>query len=73
MCLPDQIEELYRQSKIPRRFRVADVRPHLDSKFAENYISTALANYAQETGNYVQRWSRPRFRRVARGLYEISS
>jgi hypothetical protein len=71
MSLPDYIDRLLLAGKIPRRFRVADVEQHLGDAFAPNYIRTALANFAKDTGNYVQRWSRPRFRRVAPGLYEI--
>jgi hypothetical protein len=71
MSLPDQIEHLVRSGKIPRRFRVADVEKHLGRWFAENYIRTALANFAKDTGNYVKRWSRPRFRRIQPGLYEL--
>ena len=33
--------------------------------------SSALANYAEKTGNYVLRGIAPRFRRIGRGLYEI--
>ena len=67
--LPRQVIRLCRQGKIPKRFRVADVRKQLEG-FSENYIRTALANYAVN-GNYVQHWSEPRFMRVAPGLYEL--
>jgi hypothetical protein len=69
--LPDCIVELVRLEKLPPQFRAADVQRQLGNQFSINYINTALANYAEETGNYVQRWSDARFRRVARGLYEI--
>jgi hypothetical protein len=71
--LPDCIAELFPIGRIHRQFRVSDLRPHLGHQFAENYIRTALANYAEDTDNYVKRWSAPRFRRVGRGLYEISN
>jgi hypothetical protein len=69
--LPDCIVELVRRGRLSSRFRVADIQRQLGNQFSLNYINTALANYAEETGNYVQRWSDARFRRVARGLYEI--
>jgi hypothetical protein len=71
MSLPDQIEQLVGSGNIQQPFRVADVEKHLGHLYAENYIRTALANFAKDTGNYVQRWSRPRFRRIKPGLYEL--
>jgi hypothetical protein len=71
MSFPDHIDHLFRTGKIQRQFRVADVEQHLRGTFAPNYIKTALANFAKDTGNYVKRWSRPRFRRIAPGLYEV--
>jgi hypothetical protein len=69
--LPDQIEELCRRKAIPSAFRVADVAANFRGKYSPNYISVVLANFAESTGNYVKRWSRPRFRRVGHGLYEL--
>jgi hypothetical protein len=70
VTLPDEIIRLFKLGKIPKRFRVADIERHLAGQFAQNYIRTALANF-EKGGNYVQRWSAPRFRRVGRGLYEV--
>jgi hypothetical protein len=63
MSLPDHIERLCNSGAINQPFSVADVQHHLKGVFATHYIKTALANYARGTGNYVKRWSRPRFRR----------
>jgi hypothetical protein len=71
MSLPDQIEQLVRAGEIPRQFRVSDLEPHLGEAYAPNYRRTALANFAKDTGNYVKRWSRPRFQRVGPGRYEV--
>jgi hypothetical protein len=70
--LPDQVHALRRRGLIPTHFRVSDIRNHLGQQYSDNYLRTALANYAEETGNYVQRWSEPRFKRVGRGLYAIN-
>ncbi len=69
--LPERIADLCRRGQLKQPFTVADVRGYLAGEFAENYIKTALANYAEDTGNYVHRWSEARFRRVERGLYEL--
>ena len=69
--LPDQIEELCRRKVIQSTFRVADVAAHFRDKYSPNYITVVLANFAKDTGNYVKLWSRPRFRRVGHGLYEL--
>jgi hypothetical protein len=71
MSLPDHIDQLLLAGKIPPRFCVADVEKHLHGIYAANYIRTALANFAKDTGNYVKRWSRPRFLRIAPGRYEV--
>jgi hypothetical protein len=71
MTLPECVLDLYRRGKLPKQFRVADVRKQLEGEFSPNYIKTALANYAEDTGNYVKRWSKARFRRVKEGLYTI--
>lgn len=68
--LPMLVLRLRAEGKIPVQFRVADIRNHLGGRFAENYIRTALANFAED-GNYVQRWSDPLFKRVSPGLYEV--
>lgn len=70
VTLPDAVCDLYRRGLLPAIFRVADVYRYLQGQFAENYIRTALANYAVG-GNYAKNGSKPRFRRVARGIYEL--
>jgi hypothetical protein len=74
----DQNVEFNRALQMPARhdqlkqpFTVADIRGYWAGEFAENYIRTALANYVEDTGDYVHRWSEPRFRRVGRGLHEL--
>jgi hypothetical protein len=69
--LPDQIEELCRRRIIVSPFRVADVAAYFGTKYLPNYIHVVLSNFAENTGNYVKRGSRPRFRRVGHGLYEL--
>jgi hypothetical protein len=71
MSLMDEIEDLCRAGKIPRQFRVEHVRKHVTG-YADKHIRTVLAHYAADTGDQVKRWSKPRFRRVSRGLYSIS-
>jgi len=70
MTLPDAILDLYQRGLLSSSFKVADVYRHLRPVFAETYIRTALANYA-EGGNYTKSGNKPRFRRVARGTYEM--
>ena len=69
--LPDQIEELCRRRIIASPFRVANVAAHFGTKYLPNYIRVVLSNFAVDTGNYVKRGSKPRFRRVDHGLYEL--
>ena len=71
MSLADDVTALRKAGKLPTQFRVSDIRDLLDGKYAEKYLRTALANFAEGTGDYVKRWSGPRFRRVAKGLYAI--
>jgi len=71
ISLPDQIEDLCRRNVIHSPFRVADVAAHFGGKYSPNYIAVVLSNFAEHTGNYVKRWSKPRFRRVTYGLYEL--
>jgi len=70
MSLADEVVALRQAGKIPPQFRTSDIEPHLKDRYARNYINTALSNYAN-TGDYVKRWSRRRFKRVSEGLYEI--
>lgn len=69
--LPGQIEELSRYRIIVSPFRVADIAAHFGTKYLPNYIHVVLSNFAEDTGNYVKRRTRPRFRRVGHGLCEL--
>lgn len=70
MSFCEAVCNLVDEGVIPAAFRVADVFPYLGNRFSRNYINTALANNA-EGGNYTRHGSRPRFRRVSHGLYQL--
>jgi hypothetical protein len=58
---------------MPPQFRVADIRRHLGSQYAESYIRRALVLYSERPNDYTFRWNKPRFRKVRHGVYEIAS
>lgn len=69
--LPEIIIALYRQGELPTPFGVEDLSQHVGPFYAPAYLSVVLANYCESTGDYVIKGSKPRFRRVSRGRYEI--
>jgi len=69
--LPEIIIALYRQGELPKPFGVEDLSQHVGPFYAPAYLSVVLANYCESTGDYVMKGSKPRFRRVSRGRYEI--
>jgi hypothetical protein len=71
MTLPEMITALYREGKLPKPFGVEDIGPQVRPLYSPTYLSVVLANYCESTGDYVIKGSRPRFRRVSRGRYEV--
>ena len=69
--LADKIVASARRGEIPRQFRVADIRPSFSGEYSKHHIDTVLANYEVNGYMVVTRGQRARFRRVARGLYEV--
>lgn len=70
--LADKIVDLCKRGILPKRFGVADISKHFSGVYADNYIKTVLANYSEDTGNYVKRGQEARFKRVADGAYECA-
>jgi hypothetical protein len=70
MTFPESVRDLYNRGLLPTKFRVAHVCRHLSGAYSQNYIRTALANYA-EGGNYVIHGAEAKFRRVSRGAYQL--
>ena len=71
MSLADDILALSQSGKIPSPFRLADLLPHFQGRYPKGYVRTALASLARDSDDYLKRWNKPRFRRVAPGVYEI--
>ena len=67
-ALADQIVDLARSGAIPIPFGVADFAKRV-SGFTETHVNTVLPNY-EVGGDMVRRGRRPRFKRVAEGLYK---
>ena len=77
MSFWDEIRELRRHGKIPRQWRIADIRPFLLDRYAENAIRTIPPNQSitpdgEMKGDYVLRRNRPPMAyRVDRGVFEL--
>ncbi|MEZ5392749.1 MAG: hypothetical protein R2724_07700 [Bryobacterales bacterium] len=72
----ENVRELRNRGLLPRRWRVADLKPLLSSVYSSNTINTVPANSAvasdgSEPGDYVRKGGRPEVVRVDRGLYEL--
>jgi len=68
MALADQVLELARKGTIPTPFGVDHFRKQIPG-FSEKHLMTVLPNY-ERNGDMVKRGQRPRFERVAEGLYK---
>jgi hypothetical protein len=69
--LPERICGLHRDGKLPTPFGTEHIVEHLKGEFAGTYLRTVLANYCEETGDYVKKGQKAWFRRVSEGRYEI--
>ena len=70
------IRSLRKRGLIPRQWRVADIRPHLENYFSINTIRTVPANQSisadgKVKGNYVLHGEEPQAFRLGDGLYEL--
>lgn len=69
--LPERICALRRDGKIPTPFGTEHILELLKGDFADTYLHTVLANYCEETADYVKKGQKAWFRRVSEGRYEI--
>jgi hypothetical protein len=69
--LPDRICGLHREGKLPTPFGTEHILEHLKGEFADTYLRTVVANYCEETGDYVKKGQKAWFRRVSEGRCEI--
>ena len=76
MTFWESVLDLRRHGRIPRQWRVADIRLHLVGRFSPNTIRTVPANQSisrdrKVKGNYVLRGTPPEAFRLGDGLYEL--
>jgi len=72
----ESIRDLRKEGRIPRRWCVADILPHLRGQFSVNTIRTVPANQSisvdgKEKGNYVLKGAKPEAYRLGDGIYEL--
>lgn len=72
----EYIVELRRTNKIPKQWRVADIKPFLKDHFSKNTIIVYPSNCSISVdgkikGDYVKKGQKPKFYRVRRGSFEI--
>ena len=71
LTLPGVIQKLHDQGKLPTPFGVEHLSALVQDIYAPAYLSVVLANYCESTGDYVQKGTAARFRRVSRGRYVV--
>jgi len=76
MTFWQSVRDLRKRGRIPRRWRAADILPHLSRQFSVNTIRTVPANQSisadgREKGNYVLRGAEPQAYRLGDGVYEL--
>lgn len=72
----DYIVELRRANKIPKQWRVTDIRPFLKDHFSKNTITVYPSNCSISVdgkikGDYVKRGQKPKFYRVRKGCFTL--
>lgn len=72
----ENVRELRKRDLLPRRWRVSDLRSHLEDIYSPNTIETVPANSSISAdgsvqGDYVKKGRRPEAVRLGNGLYEL--
>lgn len=72
----EYIVKLRKNKKIPKRWRIRDIKPFLQGKFSSNTINVYPSNCSisldgKTKGNYVKRGQSPKFYRVGEGAFEL--
>jgi hypothetical protein len=75
-CFWDTVQTLRRDGRIPKQWRVADIRRFLTPGFSENSIrsippNASMTRDAREKGDYVKKGMPAEAYRIARGLFEL--
>jgi len=72
----DKIVQLRRDGKIPKTWKISDIKPFLESEFKESTISiypynSSISVDGKIKGNFVKRGQKPKFFRLPGGCFQI--
>ena len=76
MTFWESVRDLRKHGRIPRRWCVADILPHLKGRFSVNTIRTVPANQSisadgKGKGDYVLKGAKAEAHRLGDGMYEL--